>query len=61
MLVVTIETCNAAFGDTMVERLRETARILREAADKVERDGFENGVPLRDLNGNTVGCINWRG
>lgn len=51
MFKLSFSTDNAAFsGD---DRALETARILREIADKLE-DGRENGVAM-DYNGNRVG------
>lgn len=44
---------NAAFADAGVHA--ETARILREMADKIEA-GADNGI-LRDVNGNNVGSF----
>jgi len=52
---IEIDTSNAAFhvaGEEM-----ETARILRQAADKVECIGLADGFSLRDTNGNTVGVL----
>lgn len=51
MLRLEIETGNAAFADG--GQAAEVARILRQAASKIER-GSHSG-PLHDLNGNTVG------
>lgn len=54
-----IDCDNAAFGSTdltadgISERNAEVARILREAADRIE--GGALAVKLRDVNGNTVG------
>ena len=53
---VTINTDNAAFegGDLGIE----IARILREIADKAEQGIMTTRfvtVPVRDINGNTVG------
>lgn len=58
-MVLTIEnTTNAAFVDT--GREQEVARIIEEAADKMDdwwsQDDGERH-PLRDLNGNTVGRL----
>lgn len=50
---VIIETGNAAFDDG--NRGNEVARILRAAADKVER-GLDS-IALRDYNGNVVGRL----
>lgn len=51
MLRIEIDTGNAAFEDSPWS---ECARILRQLADDMERNG---GVPfnLRDINGNRVG------
>jgi hypothetical protein len=58
---ITIDTDNAAFGDTEYERYAEIARILRAAADRIDADDFEgnhfNEVILRDVNGNRVGAL----
>lgn len=51
---VNIATSNAAFteeGDPGIE----IARILRDLADTAESSGFDWSVPLRDINGNSVG------
>ena len=53
MLTVSIETDNAAFGDTSDEALAECARILRVIAGAMEADNLSGKV--RDVNGNTVG------
>lgn len=50
MLTVQIQTGNAAFDGN---DLAECARILREAAKRLD-NGDERGF-LRDFNGNTVG------
>ena len=50
MLKLTIETGNAAFDDSAAD---ECARILRAAADALERG--TSGAPLHDINGNRVG------
>jgi hypothetical protein len=52
-VVLSFETDNAAFEDN--GEAWETARILRDAADKV-REGDLN-FSLRDMNGNCVGFI----
>ena len=49
---IIIETDNAAFEDTGEEI--ETARILRDLADKVESGGLGD-FNLMYINGNTVG------
>lgn len=51
---INITMDNAAFEDAPE---RELARILRELANKVERNGLGRGGrdPIRDVNGNTVG------
>ena len=54
-IVITIESGNAAFSP---DPSFELARILRDLADRVERDGsVPDGLPLRDVNGNTVGRV----
>ena len=53
--MLTIETGNAAFE---ADRDAEVARILREAADRIERGDHYGEFTLRDYNGNRVGaCI----
>lgn len=52
-VTLTINTGNAAFDDG--NREAEVARILREAADKIEA-GYED-FTLRDYNGNKVGTV----
>jgi hypothetical protein len=51
MFRIKIETGNAAFEDDNKEY--EIARILREAADKIE--GGQTTGNLYDINGNRVG------
>ena len=51
MLTIEIETGNAAFADG--NEAAELARILREAAQRIEHGC--TGFPLRDNNGNRVG------
>lgn len=53
MFTLTIETDNAAFEDDNL--LAETARILRVAADKIERGNHP--ANLLDVNGNKVGSF----
>jgi hypothetical protein len=58
MLQINIQTDNAAFDDRCPQ---ETARILRELADKIEAgigSGLERGV-LIDSNGNSTGTWDW--
>lgn len=55
ILTVQIETTNDAFFD---DRGAETARILRELADKIENGADE--VMLRDYNGNRVGTAEFK-
>lgn len=54
-LSLSIETGNAAFGDSDEERNAELARILRAAACRVENGDTE--FTLRDFNGNRVGAV----
>lgn len=59
MFTVSISTNGAAFeGNTE----QEIARILRELAEKIEREGCPDvdNYPLRDTNGNKVGAA-WGG
>ena len=53
MLKLKIDTDNLAFD----QEGQEVARILRDLADKLEHldELQESQLPLRDLNGNTVG------
>ena len=51
MFKLTIETGNAAFDGE--DRAAEVARLLRTAADALERG--TTGAPLHDYNGNFVG------
>jgi hypothetical protein len=54
--VVSIETSNAAFGETAGHRSQEVARLLRKTADWLEREGANADTKrLLDANGNTVG------
>ena len=53
MITVTIKTENAAFGD---QPEAETARILRDIADKLELRGLSD-IWAVDGNGNTVGGL----
>jgi len=57
MFKIEFETRNAAFGE---DPARETARILRKWADLIEDrgDAFYSG-PVRDLNGNRIGKIDF--
>lgn len=55
MFKLRIETGNAAFDDGNLAP--EIARILREAAKRIEEYGFATHEhALRDINGNTVGA-----
>ena len=53
---ITINCDNAVFGDYPEIEL---ARILTDLAGKVQTEPFDyiDGMPLRDLNGNTVGRV----
>ena len=53
-LTITINTDNVAFEDN---RDAEIARILRRAADTIERGDADYPETLRDFNGNRVGII----
>jgi hypothetical protein len=49
-----ISTLNAAFADG--NGFREIARLLRQAADKIESEGQTGWTGyIRDINGNRVG------
>lgn len=52
-VLITIDLGNDAFTD---DRYTEIARILKTAANRIERDG-ETDFRLRDNNGNTVGAV----
>lgn len=61
MIKIEIETDNAAFeGD---DRIPEIVRILRALAGDLEGERIPTGegfrVPLRDVNGNRVGWVNF--
>ena len=53
-ITIEIDTSNAAFG---CDESEEVARILRDAAHRIEMYGDRAEGPLRDLNGNTVGKL----
>jgi hypothetical protein len=55
-----VEMDNAAFGEDSGDRGVELARVLRTAAERIERCGVSQGDEgnLRDVNGNRVG--GWR-
>lgn len=58
MLTITFETDNAAFEDNCPQ---ETARILRDLADRIENglgSGLERGAVM-DINGNRIGSWDW--
>lgn len=55
MLTVKIATANAAFAPDWGAECQECARILREAADRLEKGNRE--FSLRDVNGNQVGTV----
>lgn len=52
MFKLNFETDNAAFDGA---HIAESARILREIADKMESGAQVGGGPIRDINGNRVG------
>lgn len=55
---IDLDTGNAAFDD---DAGAEVARILRDLADRLERDGIGGPLPKpADLNGNTVGAVTLR-
>ena len=49
---ITIDTGNAAFGDTQITRSEEVKRILKQVIKDLDKDDI--GV-CRDINGNIVG------
>jgi hypothetical protein len=57
-IVITIDTENAAFDDGQTGR--ETARILRDLADKYEDGDYRQHI-LHDINGNSVGNVRYTG
>lgn len=58
-LNIEIKADNAAFDD---DPSIETARLLRELADSIERMGLGyHKDRLQDINGNHVGYANWEG
>ena len=56
MITITIETGNAAFSDG--NRSAEIARILRELADKLDRNAT---LCVYDVNGNRCGAVTLTG
>jgi len=54
LFTVKMETVNAAFTDCPQG---EIARILRDVAERIERDGDNPPFYLRDINGNRVGVV----
>ena len=55
-LTIELDCSNAAFGEGDHEAGQEIARILREAAGRLETYGA-HGLRLRDVNGNIVGGL----
>ena len=53
-ITITIETDNAAFDDFE----EEAARILNDLARRVKYGSKGESIPIRDINGNTVGSFN---
>lgn len=51
---LTIECDNAAFGESVTPRQRETVRVLRAVAERIAKGGDSDGKCM-DANGNTVG------
>lgn len=58
MITITIRTENAAFADEYYNA--EIVRILRNLADKAERNNTLN-YRILDTNGNTVGAVTLTG
>lgn len=56
-ITIKIDANNAAFDD---DGGSEVARILRELADRYDRDGLFVSIPLRDKNGNPVGSVKYQ-
>lgn len=57
-LLITIEQDSAAFEDAGIAT--ETARLLRELADRIEQEGPPECWLLYDANGNSVGAASQR-
>lgn len=57
-LKITIDTDNAAFGDSSATTMAELAEVVRSVVRRLEHG---KGLPyiLRDSNGNTVGRAEW--
>ena len=53
MFTLQFETDSAAFDDTPAT---ETARILRQIADRIQDGSFDESI--RDTNGNAIGGFN---
>ena len=56
-ITITIETGNAAFGETPGEATTEIGRILRKYARQIEDDPSYIDRVLADSNGNKVGRV----
>ena len=56
-MTITIRICcdNAAFQDECLEG--EVWRILHRLAERIRDSGPQDGTPLSDANGNTVGEV----
>ena len=54
---ITFNTDNAAFGITQTEKVAEITNILNHLADTLNDNPslVDETIPLRDLNGNTIG------
>jgi len=60
-VTITINTDNAAFGETPCDKAQEVSLILSKLADSIfSYDGWnlDNQI-LRDTNGNKVGEVVW--
>lgn len=58
-LIINITLDNDAFGETEGQKAYETARILRDFANKLESTEDFSGQNLRDINGNKVGKVSF--
>jgi hypothetical protein len=55
MFSVKFSTANEAFGSNREDAAIEIARILRDIAKDVERNGVGSKMLVKDINGNTIG------
>jgi len=55
-VTITINTDNAAFGESEQEKAEEVARILSGIVKRLQAGSIPDGK-LKDINGNTVGQV----